>query len=53
MNLIIKPVLSGDNYRCLGIDENITCSGPINKTHVLKEYLNRMRKIWKSELSDY
>ena len=52
-NLTIKPILSGDNYRYLGIDENIAYSGPINKTHVLKEYLNRTCKIWKSELSDY
>ena len=52
-NLTIKPILSGDNYRYLGIDENIAYSGPINKTRVLKEYLNRTRKIWKSELSDY
>ena len=52
-DLTIKPILSGDNYRYLGIDENIAYSGPINKTHVLKEYLNHMCKIWKSELSDY
>ena len=52
-DLTIKPILSGDNYRYLGIDENIAYSGPINKTCVLKEYINRTRKIWKSELSDY
>ena len=52
-DLIIKPILSGDNYRYLGICENIAYSGPIDKTRVLKEYLNRTRKIWKSELSDY
>ena len=31
-DLIIKPILSGDNYRYLRIDENIACSSPINKT---------------------
>ena len=40
-DLIIKPILSGDNYRYLGIGENIAYSGPINKTRVLKEHLNR------------
>ena len=52
-DLTIKPILSEDNYRYLGADENIAYSGPINKTRVLKEYLNRIRKIWKSELCDY
>ena len=31
-NLTIKPILSGDNYCYLGIDENIVYSGTINKT---------------------
>ena len=44
-DLIIKPILSGYNYCYLGIGENITYSGPINKTRVLKEYLNLTRKI--------
>ena len=52
-HLTIKHILSVDNYRYLGIDENIAYSGPINKTRLLKEFLNRTRKIWKSELSDY
>ena len=52
-DLTIKPILSRDNYRYIGIDENIGYSGPINKTRVLKEYLNCIREIWKSELSDY
>ena len=37
----------------LGIDENIAYSGPISKTRVLNEYLNRTCKIWISELLDY
>ena len=52
-DLTIQPILSGDNYRYLGIDENVPYSGLINKIRVLKEYLNRTRKIWKFELSDY
>ena len=52
-DLNIKPILSGDNYRYLGIDENIAYSDPINQPRVLKEYLNHASKIWKSELSDY
>ena len=52
-HLTVKPILSGDNYCYLGIDENIAYSGPINKTLVLKEYLNHTHQIWKSELSDY
>ena len=52
-DLTIKPILSRDNYCYLGIDENIGQSGPINKTCVLKEYLNCIREIWKSEISDY
>ena len=35
-DLTLKPILCGDNYRYLGIDENIAHSGPINKTRVLK-----------------
>ena len=52
-DLTIKPILSGDNYCYLGIDKNIVYSAPINKILVLKEYLNPVRKVWKSELSNY
>jgi hypothetical protein len=50
--LTIQPIAEGDCYRYLGIDENISYNGPINKERVTKEYLNRVRKIWSSELSD-
>ena len=30
-HLTIKPILSGDNYSYLGIDENIAYSGPMNE----------------------
>ena len=52
-HLTIQPVADGDNYKYLGIDENITYNGPLNKEKVSKEYLNRVRKIWSSELSDF
>ena len=51
--LIIKPIEEGDNYKYLGIDENISYNGPINKERVTKEYINRIRKIWNSQLSDF
>ena len=49
----IKPVKEGDCYRYLGVHENIEFVGPINKDKILKEYTNRVRKIWSSELSEY
>ena len=52
-NLTIKPVKEGDTYKYLGIDENISYHGPINKERVSKEYFTRTRKIWSSELSAY
>ena len=51
--LTIKPIEEGDNYKYLGIDENISYNGPINKGRVTKEYINRIRKIWSSQLSDF
>ena len=51
--LTIKPIEEGDNCKYLGIDENISYNGPINKERVTKEYINRIRKIWNSQLSDF
>ena len=51
--LTIKPVKEGDTYKYLGIDENISYHGPINKERVSKEYFTRTRKIWSSDLSAY
>ena len=51
--LTIKPIEEGDNYKYLGIDENISYNGPINKERVTKEYINHIRKIWNSQLSDF
>ena len=52
-DLIVKPLSTGDTYTYLGIDENITYDGPMNKARIIKEYLSRVKKIWSSELSDY
>ena len=52
-DLIVKPLQTGDTYTYLGIDENITYDGPMNKARIIKEYLIRVKKIWSSELSDY
>ena len=52
-HLTIQPVADGGSYKYLGIDENITYNGPLNKEKVSKEYLNRVQKIWSSELSDF
>ena len=40
-------------YKYLGIDENISFNGPINKQRVAEEYINRIRKIWNSHLPDF
>ena len=52
-NLTIKSVKEGDTYKYLGIDENISYHGPINKERVSKEYFTQARKIWSSELRTY
>ena len=41
---------AGDCYRCIGIEEKVEFVGPINKDRILKEYTNRVQKIWNSEL---
>ena len=51
--LTIKPIEKGDNYKYLGINENITYNGQINKERATKESINRIRKIWNSKLSDF
>ena len=52
-HITIQPTADEDSYKHLGIDENITYNGPLNKEKVSEEYLNRVRKIWASELSDF
>ena len=52
-NLDIKPIKDGNTYKHLGIDKNISYAGTVNKERVMKEYLTRVKKIWKSELSSF
>ena len=42
--ITIKPIKEGGNYKYLGIDENISYNGAINKERVNKENVNRIRK---------
>ena len=50
-DLLIKPIPKGDSYKYLGIDENISYVGLVNKTRVTKEYYTRVKRIRNSELS--
>ena len=52
-NPAIKSVKEGNTYKYLGVDENISYHGPINKERVSKGYFIRTKKIWSSELSAY
>ena len=52
-NVKINPMKEVESYKYLGQDKNISYVGPVNKKRVIKEYKNRVRKIWKSELSSY
>ena len=51
--LKIAPLATDYQYKYLGIDENISYVGPLNKEKISKEYFARVKKIWSSELSDY
>ena len=40
-------------YNYLGVDENVSYNGSLNKDRIRSEYLKRVQKIWRSELSGY
>ena len=48
--LEISELEHEDSYKYLGLDEDIAIKGDMNKNRVTKEYYNRVRKIWRSEL---
>ena len=50
-NLNIKPIKC--TYKNLGIDENISYVGTVNKERVMEEYLTKVKKIWQSELTSF
>ena len=48
---LIGELQDTDSYKYLGADEGVAYRGTLNKDRVVKEYIKRIRKIWKSELS--
>ena len=48
--LKISELQDTDSYKYLGADEDVAYRGTLNKDRVVKEYIKRIRKIWKSEL---
>ena len=48
--LEISELKAEDSYKYLGLDEDISYKGELNKERVTKEYFSRIRKIWNSEL---
>ena len=52
-NLTIKPIKDCDIHKNLGIDENISYVGTVNKERVMEEYLTKVKKIWQSELTSF
>ena len=48
--LELTELIENDSYKYLGCDEDVGYKGNLNKERVKKEYFNRVRKIWKSEL---
>ena len=49
--LTIQETKQGDHYRYLGMDETIGIDNVMNKGNAVKEYKNRLKKIWSSELN--
>ena len=48
--LELTELIENDSHKYLGRDEDVGYKGNLNKERVKKEYFNRVRKIWKSEL---
>ena len=48
--LELTELIENDSSKYLGCDEDVGYKGNLNKERVKKEYVNRVRKIWKSEL---
>lgn len=49
--LTLNELQDGDTYRYLGQDESICYNGPLNKDRIVKEYVSRVKKIWRSDLN--
>ena len=50
-NMVIKELNEGDRYTYLGIDESVGMDEELSKEKVQTEYLQRVKKIWQSELN--
>ena len=51
--LKLNQLEEGDTYKYLGMDENISYNGKLNKERITTEYFSRIKKIWKSKLSAF
>ena len=49
--LRLQELAQTDSYKYLGVDEDIKYKGEITKARIAKEYLSRVRKIWRSDLN--
>ena len=49
----IQPIKENMTYKYLGVDENVSYNGSLNKDRILSEYFKRVRKMWCKELSGY
>ena len=49
--LMLKELEDGDTYQYLGIEEDVSYRGQLNKNRVTQEYYARVRKIWRSNLN--
>ena len=50
-NLKLRELDDNDTYRYLGLDEDLSYTGPLNKNRVTHEYYLRLKKIWRSNLN--
>ena len=48
--LNLNELKNEDSYKYLGMDEDISYRGEMNKERAKKEYFRRVKKIWRSEL---
>ena len=49
----IQSIKKDVTYKYLGVDKNVSYNGSLNKDRIQREYLKRVRKLWRSELSGY
>ena len=49
----IQTIKEGMTYKYLGVDENVSYNGSLNKDSIRSEYFKRVPKIWCSEISGY